>query len=873
MNQLTSILLSLSLIFIVSHTSAQTDKGYDYLKKKDYDQAEQAFRVDLDDPVDGVAAKVGLAECYQGLNNSILQLAEGLDHLRAAKDQYSKLDSKAKAKIAKYGVSLNKFSSLEKSLQKAAIQQVQDSRSVLKLDTLREKINPLHPSLQKDLDRTRMEVVQHAVRNAEDYLTLSSLLKNYYVLIASTNYRYARELQERLLTAFLNDYGPGQLSRFVAEQPKHSFSIDCWVDEFIVALNDRSASGLLRFLMRYPLSTLDVAANLVLKRKTGDGMFFPDRYILAEEENAYFQVLVEGWALENELTESDSLSSDFLPSLISHLEQAAPASRAYEMMKKSLQKYLTNRQWPEATSLITKSKPLFPDGQPDSCETRYYYYSEKQPWFKVAIPLVENEAEGIVRSPVNPVNTEDGDEFSPVISVDGTSLYFAATGREENIGGEDIFVSRFDIEKREWTKPELVVELSSQSDESPMSMTSDGNQMLMFRDGKLHISTLTARGWSPPVRMPDNINSFPWIGRAALSAKGDVMIFAASEDPEEIYGQSNIDLYITHKDGNGKWSDPKLLSPDVNTLREERAPFLHYDQKTLYFSSNGHGGLGGMDVFYTQRLDDTWENWSVPKNLGKEINTLEDDWGYNYSMSPLGNTVYMSSDEMETGLGDIFSTGLPDFVAPQDVVPVRGRIESDSDQPVATTVIVTDAETGEVIDEVATRPDGSFTLVVPGDKKVNYHVKDDSLFPVSGTIDPAQRKDNPFAEDTVQTIRLTDMLEKDKPAPLNNILFDFDKAVLKPQSFPELLRVFQIVKNETWLIEIEGHTDNQGTPEYNKNLSLQRAAAVKSFLESKGIAPARMAVQGYGAERPVTENDTEEGRAKNRRVEIRFRKS
>lgn len=863
------VLLLLAFHFISA--SGQTDKGYEFLGRSEFSQAENAFKADLAHPLYGIAAKVGLGECYQKENASLTRMSEGLYLVREAREQFSGLDAKAKAELTRFKVSAGKFSNLEKSIQQTALQYVKTSQSVLDLDTLLTHFLPLDKGVEKEIEAAKLQLVQGALENATDYATIRSLVNNHYIMVAKLNFRYSRDLQSRLLTAFYRNVGYPNLAKFIADNPNHTLSLDCWAKEFGEAVKDRSGWGLIRFLIDYPKSTLDNLASAILKLITESGAFVPGLESYSPQEKALLELLKEEWQIKAVIQGSESLSGDFPDRFYTFIQQAAPASRSYYLMQDVLQKYLTERKWDAATFLIKKTRALYPDGQPEGCETRFGFYLSKQAWFKVATPIVEKEAENIFRRPVTPVNTPDGDEFSPGISADGLSLYFGAAGRMENIGGEDIFVSHYDLKAKSWTAPTLVAELSSPGNESPLSLTSDGNRMLLFRDGLLCLSRLEKNGWSQPVPLPDNINKFAWVGRAALSSKGNVMVFEASRDIQEVFGSSNIDLYFSMQDGSGNWSAPQPLGPDVNTLEDERSPFLFHDDKTLYFSSNGHKGLGQMDIYFSKRLDDTWLNWSIPQNLGKEINTLEDDWGYNYAMTPRENAVYLASEDIFTQLGDIYYTQLPGIAQPEAIVPLSGFIQVGETPGANNKILVTDAETGEILDEVQPRPDGSFTLLLPpGERKITYHIQNKDYFPVSRTIDLANKDKIPFTVDTLRTVLLTDMLAKGKTAPLNSILFDFDEAILKPQSFPELSRVVEMMNNQPWQIVVEGHTDNAGTAEYNKNLSLKRAQSVKNYLENRGIPARKITVKGFGAEVPVADNATEAGQEKNRRVEIRF---
>ena len=523
-----------------------------------------------------------------------------------------------------------------------------------------------------------------------------------------------------------------------------------------------------------------------------------------------------------------------------------------------------------ASTLAEHFEAFYPDVQPDGCKTRYFFYSTKQEWFKTAIEILNRPDDGIDRAPIEELNTIYGNEFSPVVSADGYTLYFTGEGRTTGNYGEDIYQSTFDVNNQKWTTPVKVDSLSSETDEAPLSLTSDGNTMLLFRDGKLFTASLTANGWSAPDTMPAHINGFGWVGRATLSASGNTLIFAASSDPEEVYDESNVDLFVSHKIKN-RWSKPIEIGSDINTDRQERSPFLHSDGRTLYFSSNGHPSLGGMDVYTSTRLDETWTKWSQPTNMGKEINSLEDDWGYNFSVSPNARKVYLSSDLYESGTSDLFKSSLPIFAQPSPLIAVPGKMLTPQGGILATTIIVKDANTGAVLQEVETQPDGSFTFLAKPGQQLLYHPKEDSSFLNVKRLDltamdPKQELDI----DTMQYVSIRELLLKRIPVPLKDILFDHDKAELHPSALPELDQLFIFIQNKPWILEIAGHSDDEGEIAYNKELSLQRAFAVKAYLVHKGIPEGRLMAKGYGDEKPIADNETEQGRQKNRRVEISF---
>lgn len=848
-----------TLFFLSFAAAAQTDKGYEYLKEKQYLEAARIFEVQLPD----VEAKYGLAKTYFEKTATASEIARGLSLLQEISDTLSQLDNKTKNAVAKYGASKSGISKLNRQLQEKMMDKISAYNSILVLDTFLEAEFDILPDLQPKVEDIRMDLVRHAAQYAKDYYTLKSLADNHYIHLSKLRYKDSQQVRRGLFGAFLDDFGLGKLDQFTDENENHPYTLDCWSAELNDAFEVDQPAAYLDFLINYPMSTLDFYATSRLQFHV---KYYFDEEALTAAQKAQLQLEKKAWALETEMKYGGAFETQTQEEALDYIKTIAPSYRAYSFMQRTLQHYLTYKQWDPALHLLRTSKPLFPDFQPDSCETKFYFYSSKQQWFKDILPIIKRPDEGLNKVNVVEVNTEKGDEYSPVISADGSKMYFVGSGRPDNIGSDDIFVSDFDFETETWSEPKLVVELSTKEGaESPLSITADGNEILLFKDGKLHVSVLEKNGWSKPEIMPEEVNAFNWIGRAAFSADGKVLIFAASDDFEGLEGEVNIDLYFSKRNRRGKWKKAKPLGPDINTFELERSPYLASDNKTLYFSSNGHKGMGDMDIYMTRRRDDSWENWTIPKNLGKETNTLEDDWGYNYSMGATNNRVYLSSDDLYTDMSDIYYTFLPSFAQPEKRIPVTGKL----DKAISTDIIITDLTTGEVLDTVRTRPDGSFTLLGIPNTNIAYSVADPDIFPTSKTLNLNTSKDYIIEDAPLKVMRTSDLVGG-KTAPLDHIYFDFAKATLQPQSYPELQRVYDFMKNSAWKIQIEGHTDNKGSDDYNQTLAYDRATAVQQYLFNKGIASNRITVKSYGASQPIDTNETEEGRAKNRRVEVRL---
>lgn len=247
----------------------------------------------------------------------------------------------------------------------------------------------------------------------------------------------------------------------------------------------------------------------------------------------------------------------------------------------------------------------------------------------------------IIPTPLKNLNTI-GNEFSPVISADDETIYFCGQNRTDNIGGEDIFESTSINDN--FTIPQINSLSSRSGNEAPVAISSDGTKMILFQSGKLLITEKTSNGWSSIKEIDNEINSGEWQGDAMLSSDGNTIFFASYRQGEvfnvndmndkQYHGDNAYptDIFFCEKDDYGVWSYPVNMGNTINTPYCERFPFLHPDMKTLYFSSDGHGGLGKLDVYMSTRLNDTcWTCWSPPINLGKEINTCETDAGYKIS--------------------------------------------------------------------------------------------------------------------------------------------------------------------------------------------------------------------------------------------------
>tara|TARA_R110002050_G_scaffold65066_3_gene141162 strand:+ start:7037 stop:9886 length:2850 start_codon:yes stop_codon:yes gene_type:complete len=296
-------------------------------------------------------------------------------------------------------------------------------------------------------------------------------------------------------------------------------------------------------------------------------------------------------------------------------------------------------------------------------------------------------------------------EILPRISSDGNKMYFYSKDRDNGFGGGDVWYTNKQSDGN-WGKPlNMGSTINTDSHEGILSMSADGNTAIVFGNyegrfggGDFFYSAKVGDRWTTPCNMGGDVNSDEWESMANLSPDGKTLIFVAYKDRKsEEDADYETDIYITHLQ-NGAWTTPKPISNVINTPKSEVWPFLNADGRTLYFSSDGHAGFGGQDVFVTRRIGDGWENWTTPVNLGKNINSVVNDEDLTIPAS--GTVAYFTrstTGEGNDGFGDddIFRLILPADMRPDPVVSIYGSITNQNDSLIAATLFWTDFDTGE----------------------------------------------------------------------------------------------------------------------------------------------------------------------------------
>ncbi|HNP06973.1 MAG TPA: OmpA family protein [Cyclobacteriaceae bacterium] len=503
------------------------------------------------------------------------------------------------------------------------------------------------------------------------------------------------------------------------------------------------------------------------------------------------------------------------------------------------------------------------------------------------ISIPELLSKGLIVERLDESVNSDYSELNPLLSPDGKTLYFSRRNHPENIGGvkdkEDIWYSELS-EDGTWS---LAKNMGTKfNNENPnfinaVSATPDGKSVIILlgnkyqKDGKMtagvSVSDNLSGTWSTPKPLEIE-NDYNFNEKANYFMANTRTALLMSVEREDSRGDR--DLYVSFQKNDSLWSTPLNLGDALNTAGEESAPFLASDNKTLYFSSNGFSGYGGSDVYMTKRLDDTWTNWSEPENMGPDINSELNDLFFNI---PSTSDYAYYSREVAIDNADVYRVKLPVFMSPEPIVIVRGKlIDAKTGEPISAKIIYEKLPDGTEVGVAHSDPEtGEYEIHLPGGQLYGVRAEADGHISENQNLDLRGVKQDGVTKN--QDMRLEPIgvakIEPDATINLNNIFFDFDKATLKAESFPELNRIVTLLgERPTLEVEISGHADATGPEDYNLGLSERRAKSVVRYLTDKGVAKERVKVTFFGETRPVESNETKEGRRKNRRVEFKILK-
>lgn len=474
------------------------------------------------------------------------------------------------------------------------------------------------------------------------------------------------------------------------------------------------------------------------------------------------------------------------------------------------------------------------------------------------------------------------DEYFPTLTADDSTMLYTRMLPEDAIRGkmqEDFFYST--QQKNGWSNSlQLTPDINTELNEGAPSLSADGRSLIFtvcgFAGGKDYGSKREGYGscdlfyavkqgntWSKAYNLGQGVNTSNWESQPSLASDGKTLYFVRGKSGKS----DNIDIYFTQLDARGNWSQAKRIDGKVNTPYRESSVFIHPDNQTLYFTSDGHPGMGGDDIFYSRKQSDG--TWGEPVNLGYPINTIGNENSLLVSSS--GKLAYYASNK-EGGKGglDIYSFELPESARPQTISYAKGVVkDAKSKEPLFSFLKLIDVESKQVVVQAASdSKTGEFLVTLPAGKEYALNINKEGylFYSENFKLTGAENLLKPYA-----IVALLQPIEAGRTVTLKNVFFETASFELEKKSEVELDKLVEfLIENATMKIEIGGHTDDVGDDESNRLLSDNRAKAVEGYLISNGIDASRLKHKGYGETQPIADNESEEGKAQNRRTEFKI---
>ena len=480
------------------------------------------------------------------------------------------------------------------------------------------------------------------------------------------------------------------------------------------------------------------------------------------------------------------------------------------------------------------------------------------------------------------INTANA-EYFPAITGDGKQFMFTRALPRTDLPdafNEDFYISN--KVNNVWQTATPITAINSNGNEGAPTLSADGNIMLFAscadefgdygspdRKGSgscdIFYSQKVNGKWTRPRNAGAAINSVNWETQPSFSSDGKTLYFIRGLRGRS--GTKNVDIYTSVIGADGKFEPAIKLNSNVNSPGNEESVFIHPDNMTLYFASDGHPGLGGTDLFMSKRQPNG--DWGPAINLGYPINTSNDE--NSLLVDPSGKLAYLASDR-EGGFGnlDIYQFELPEDLRPEKITFVKGKVyNAKTNDPLEATFELVDLETGLNVTRSFTGSNGEFFITLTANKNYLVNVNKNGFLFYSDNFS-LKGKETDFNKPYLLDIPLQP-IDTGNVVELKNVFFDVNKWELKPESKTELNKLISfLATNPALKIELSGHTDNTGDKKANLILSTNRAKSVYDHLIINGkIGAARLTYKGYGDTKPKVPNDTPENKAKNRRTEFK----
>lgn len=466
----------------------------------------------------------------------------------------------------------------------------------------------------------------------------------------------------------------------------------------------------------------------------------------------------------------------------------------------------------------------------------------------------------------NPINLGDSvnsiyAEYYPTVTVSDNILVFTRAGEHMR---EDFMESSISKKGFSLAKP-IDGDINIEPKKGAITSSQDGDWILFagqfsgqgFGNYDIYKSVYTPKGWSEPENLGANINTEFWESSPSLSPDNRVLFFSSNRPG----GYGGKDLYVSYRNADGKWTPARNMGPEINTKGDELAPFIHPDNQTLYYTSDGLPGYGGSDIYLLRK--DPAGNWGIPENIGYPINTIENEGSL--AVSADGLTAYYASDRADSrGNLDLYQFEMRPDIRPFRTLYVKGFVtDHKTGKGLPSSVELFDNDNNKALMKVQTNEKGEYFITLPTGRDYTFTVNRKGYLFYSEQYHLSKKE----ADSTYQKNIPLQPVELHANFVFNNILFKNNSYELPSAAYIELDKLLQVLnENPSIKLEISGHTDNVGKQEDNLLLSTNRAKAIVDYLNSKGIDTKRLTYKGYGASKPIADNSTDAGKAKNRRT-------
>jgi outer membrane protein OmpA-like peptidoglycan-associated protein/tetratricopeptide (TPR) repeat protein len=613
------------------------------------------------------------------------------------------------------------------------------------------------------------------------------------------------------------------------------------------------------------------ASEMMQKAIKADDKFIEAHLVLAE-------IFVEKGERKNAITSYQNvirINPDFFSGMYFSLAQLEMMENEFESAKSHLEKYLTFKNLKPISIAQAKQKlkscnfaieavknpvPFSPVNVGENVNTEYDEY-----W-----PSLTADEQTLIITRLIPKekSTNEYSETEYLDEKDLTPSNQLALPGLSNVQ-EDFFIS---IKENDfWAKAINAGEpLNTQGNEGAQTILTDGSIMYFTAcnraDGKgrcdIYLSLKENGQWTNAINLGSPINSGYWEAQPSISPDGKTLYFVSNREG----GFGKKDIWMSNILADGRWSKPINPGKNINSSGDEQSPFIHPDNKTLYFASDGKTGMGGFDLFKVSRNDDG--SWSEPFNLGYPINTSSDEIGF--IVNAKGDRAYFSSDRLSEMGRDIFEFELYTEARPNPVSYIKGKVfDSENKNNLKAHFELINLESNEIVMEAESdESTGEFLVCIPTNNDYALNVSKEGYLFYSDNFElkGVHEITSPYLKDVA-----LNPIKTGQKIILRNIFYETDSYELVDKSVAELTKLIDFLNHNPGLkIEISGHTDNVGTVDYNLGLSKNRAKSVYHYLTENGINPERLSYKGYGESQAISSNETIEGRSDNRRTEIKI---